>query len=58
MPGGRGTIDEVVEIYIEAAEKVEKANLDESSKQSLILGIGNIIAASVETNYELHVKDY
>ena len=59
MPGGRGSLDQITDKYIELAEKVDGSNLDKSAKDVVIGKLGDIIAASIVQDYELEFyEDY
>ena len=59
MPGGRGSLEQITDKYIELAEKVDGSNLDKSAKDVVIGKLGDIIAASIVQDYELEFyEDY
>ncbi len=59
MPGGRGSLEQITDKYIELAEKVDFSNLDKSAKDVVIGKLGDIIAASIVQDYELEFyEDY
>lgn len=59
MPGGRGSLEQITDKYIELAEKVDGSNLDKSAKDAVIGKLGDIIAASIVQDYELKFyEDY
>ncbi len=59
MPGGRGSLEQITDKYIELAERVDGSNLDKSAKDVVIGKLGDIIAASIVQDYELEFyEDY
>jgi hypothetical protein len=59
MPGGRGSLEQITDKYIELAERVDGSNLDKSAKDVVLGKLGDIIAASIVQDYELEFyEDY